>query len=262
MADDKRQFFEEYDGAVSDAAQAVYQQFNGELVRWLELVEHDDRTAAILASLGENLNRAAWIQRYGSPGMLVGDGGSITWPTGKEDRLGAQLDLFRIFARQEWDPIEFSLHALRSATTNLNAMTQNVVRQIFQPMARDLRRYLDQNWTIKPNAQIAPASDRIVRLDHNSDPYREAIESLNRVRDAVAAQNDYADEGDKGQRLAELDASKVLFAAPQVNLSVARALTVRTLKYLGEKFLEGTVHVLVEAALVALVALLGFHLLS
>ena len=59
-------------------------------------------------------------------------------------------------------------------------------------------------------ADTAPASDRRVRLDHNSPPYIELIGALDRLTQAIAALNDYPDLDLKEQQQAELSAGKDL----------------------------------------------------
>ncbi len=257
MATNRHDFFDEYDSLVSDVQQALHQQFAGEVHRWLTLLESTEEISSFVERLGKKLDRDSWAQAYGVRSAGIGSG-SISWPSEKEQRLGAQLDLFRLFARREWDAWQFAVNFLNTGNNNLNVMVGDVSRMIFAPMARDLRRLLDREWG--NSVKLAPAADRVVSLDHNSQMYSEAIASLNRVRDTLAAQNDYDDVADKAQRLSELDASLDLLNAPQARVELFEPLTVRCLKYLGEKFGEGVIHVLVATALVALGALLGIHL--
>jgi len=208
-------------------------------------------------ALGQGLDKEAWIRAYGIGSRGIG-GGNVQWPSLKEERLGAQLDLFRLFAQGKWDAFQFVVNFLNTGKTNLNDMVQDVVHQIFNPMTRDLRRYIIQNWDA-PKA-IAPASDRVVQFDHNSAVYKDAIASLNRVRDAVAESNEYSDLEDKAQRLYELDASNTLLKAGRARVEVLQALTMKCLRYLADKFVEGIVSVVIGTAIIALVTLMGLQL--
>jgi hypothetical protein len=253
MADDKRTYFAEYDSLVADASQSVAQQFGGNTGRWLHFIETTPPTDAVVSALGQNLGRDDWIKCYATTGVAMG-GGNVSLPLEKQPRLGAQLDLMRIFARGEWEPFQLALATMRTGQTNFNALTQLVVRQIFQPLARDLRRYIDENWPAEPTQESN--SERVVRLNHDSDVYREAIESLNTVRDAVARSNSYNDPIDKAQQLAELSASRQLLDAPQVRADAIRSLPLRCLRYLRDRITDGVVSALIEAAIKAILALI------
>lgn len=252
---DKNDFFEEYDALTTDTASALHQQFSSNVQRWLIFVEGTPE--ANVWKLGEHLPKDQWLEKFAKLSSRMG-GGTVNWPMEKEARLGAQLDLFRIFARGEWDAFQFAMNLLRTGTSNLNNITGEVVRHIFSPMARDIRRYANQNWDDTATTNV-PAADRIVKLDHNSSAYADAIESLNKIRDAVAASNEYSDTTDQEQRLAEIAAGKELLNAQTVDAEGFRAVTIRCLKYLSEKFVSGIIGKLAGFALHALGLLFGMH---
>ena len=57
-----------------------------------------------------------------------------------------------------------------------------------------------------------PAADRVVRLDHNAAPYRDAVvEALENLEKALQQANDYPDAEDKDQKIAA-----GIFAASQI----------------------------------------------
>jgi hypothetical protein len=113
--------------------------------------------------------------------------------------------------------------------------------------------------TNPPNPGVAPAADRYVPLNHNSAAYRDAIESLDRVYEAVRRDNGYGelDPEDREQRLRELEAGKTLFQAPRIGVAAAKTLVVATLVYLAAKFGDATIGIAAEAAINAVRALLG-----
>jgi hypothetical protein len=62
-------------------------------------------------------------------------------------------------------------------------MVQEVNDQIFGPMAGDLRRFLIQENDLKEqNSDTVPASDRVVRLDHNQPDYSATMQSVDACR--------------------------------------------------------------------------------
>jgi hypothetical protein len=106
--------------------------------------------------------------------------------------------------------------------------------------------------------QEVPAADRIVPLDHNSPEYREAVNALEEVAEAVRSNNEYANEDpeDRNQRLVELEAAEKLLEAPRVSESAIKIFAIRTLRYLGDKFADHAIGLLAGAAITALLALL------
>jgi hypothetical protein len=99
---------------------------------------------------------------------------------------------------------------------NINANAQAIIEQVFMPMAKELRRYLEAELA-KPEA-TAPASDRVVRLDHNKPEYKEAVESLDKLIKSINETNDYPDIEEKEQRLAEVSAARRLLEATRVRV--------------------------------------------
>jgi len=256
----KSDFFSEYDDLAFDVSRALHRQFPGEVARWIKLLEDVPQARDLTAKLTKHSSKEEWAAAYGVPSRGMG-GGSLRWPLEKEERLTAQLDLFRLFAQNKWDAFQFAVNFVNRGSSNLNDMVQDVVTQIFDPLTRDLRRYIDQNWGRTENG-AAPAADRVVTFDHNSKAYRDAIESLNKVRDAVAHSNEYNDVDDKVQRLSELDASSSLLSATRGRLAVFQELTIKCLTYLAKKFLDNAVSLIIKAALAAFAALLGINILT
>ena len=102
----------------------------------------------------------------------------------------------------------------------------------------------------------APASDRIVELDHNSPPYKEAMSALDEVIEAVdnERKNDF-EEKERVQK--ELQAGKTLLSALRVDGEKIKATLIETLKWLGKKFAEKAIDNLVTIAIAAIFTLIG-----
>ncbi len=105
-----------------------------------------------------------------------------------------------------------------------------------------------------------PASDRVVRIDHNSQEYIKVLSEIDEVAEAARSSNslsvDHADE--LQQRLSELEAGKVLMSAPQTNANYAKELVVNALKWIAEKIMDNLIAVIVGPLMLAFLALLGF----
>jgi|HubBroStandDraft_5_1064220.scaffolds.fasta_scaffold60684_2 hypothetical protein len=259
------EFWDEYDLLADNAASASYKLIPNALKRWLSLLDGELIVSNEIAPLESSADFEKWLADCeATQGSMLGSA-ILAFPIKKEEWLGSHLFLIRKAAADESIAIDIG-HTFLTTENGFDAMVREFQYQVFSPLRVELRRYLERKLASiqapAQNTNTVPASDRVVRLDHNSNTYTEAIQALNRVRDAVAESNEYADQDDKGQRVAELDASLVLLDSPQVRVSVVQTLVIRCLKYLGDKFVEGIVAVLVSAAIAALAAIFGFHLLA
>ena len=105
----------------------------------------------------------------------------------------------------------------------------------------------------------APAADRIVELDHNSPPYKEAMSALDEVIEAVdnERKNDF-EEKERVQK--ELQAGKTLLSALRVDPEKIKATLIKTLKWIGVKFAENAIANLAVKAVKAIAALIGISI--
>ena len=85
-------------------------------------------------------------------------------------------------------------------------------------------------------AKDIPASDRVVTIDHNSEAYSEAVGSLEKLIQSVREINDYPDQEDKEQQLAELSAGRELISAARVRIQAVKVVLERPLRWFMEKF--------------------------
>ena len=105
----------------------------------------------------------------------------------------------------------------------------------------------------------APASDRIVGLDHNGPEYVEAVAALEALIVVVRESNSYrdADEADQERRLAELEAGKVLLKSRWVSKAAVKGALWGTLVYLASKFADAPIGETATTVWGALKRLLG-----
>lgn len=192
---------------------------------------------------------------------MVGSG-SLDWPPETDRRLALQLSLFRAFAADREGVSDFCTKFMY-AGNHYDDMVAEVNDQLFRPMARDLRRLLARELeaavTGGEEAGV-PASDRYVRLDHNSPAYTQTVAALEAVVEAVRRDNEYgsADPDDRDQRIAELEAGKRLLQEVRVRVDAAHALFVGTLGYLAVKFADAAIGNMANEALNWVRVLLGF----
>lgn len=105
----------------------------------------------------------------------------------------------------------------------------------------------------------APASDRVVGLDHNRPGYVEAMATLDALIVVVRDSNSYreSDEADQERRLAELEAGKTLLKSRWVSRETVKAALWGTLVYLASKFADAPIGEAAATAWAALKRLLG-----
>lgn len=100
---------------------------------------------------------------------------------------------------------------------------------------------------------VAPASDRVVRIDHNSRDYTQAIREIDELEHQLRGWNEYPDSEDKEQQLAELEASKSLLRSVRVRVEALFAIVFKALTYIAKKFTDHAI----GAAAKGVLALIG-----
>lgn len=82
----------------------------------------------------------------------------------------------------------------------------------------------------------APASDRYVELDHNAQPYKDAVAALDSAISSVAGDNGYGDRDpeDKAYRLQILGFGRKLLDGARIAVNDVKSLLIGTLEYLAK----------------------------
>ena len=180
--------------------------------------------AIVVEQLQRGLDFLAWFSDIAKGGVTTAGTGVLNWPDGTEKRLGMKLLLFRAIAKGDVDAAELQIILPAQPGTNINANSQAFVQQVFMPMARVFLRAEDR---YKASATVPlPAADDCVRLDHNSQPYRELVEALGNLERVLTEANDYPDAEDKEQRIAEVSAARRLLASAKVRVAAVAGLLV------------------------------------
>jgi len=268
VADAKQRFFSEYDSIANDVAGSMHQFFAENLQRWLDLIDETPEASNVVSAIEEKLDLDAWLKKYTISSHGIG-GGQVKWPADRAARLGAQLCLFRAFARGNVEAYTFAMNFIRTQATNINDMTTVVVRQVFIPMVNDLKRYIDLEWpTIEERraltekfavsaAHSIPASDRNVPIDHNSTAYIEVVAALDRVASAIREANYYPDENDKEQKQTEISAGQALLKSHRVDVRKLMIVVGSALREFIDKFRDTALGHIASTAWDALASLFG-----
>jgi hypothetical protein len=250
-------FIDEFDRISSDVKNANNATFGTNLGRWFELLDEDQFASRTIRNLTINTDFDTWYaERIATMGGMVGSA-NLSWPSGKRNLLAMQLALFRAFKDGKTDPTTFH-HYFFGGTGRFDEMVQEVNDQIFGPMAGDLRRFLIQENDLKEqNSDTVPASDRMVRLDHNQPDYSATMQSVDALDAAIRETNDYDDLEDKDQRIAEISAGRRLLQASRVRIIALRSTLGAALIWLIEKFAGGIIGQIAKTTWDALSALIG-----
>jgi len=259
MPDQLEDLFDEYDSLTADVARSRYEFFTTSLKRWFSFLDSASQFARIvLQQLDAGIEFKPWYQRCAQTGGSMVGSAKLDWPSDSRKYLGLRLALCRAFAQGDISLYDFASTFLYREN-DFDVMASDVISQIFTPMSGELRRYLKRELArqISEVTYVAPASDRVVRLDHNSAEYRDASDALARVERAVQEANDYEDAEDKEQRVAELSAGQRLLQSARVRVDAVVTVLKPTLTYLTRQFADKAIGILAGAALLALARLLG-----
>jgi hypothetical protein len=246
-----------YDDLTGEAERSSEQFLPDHLENWFALVDETPDVREIVRGLesGVFMDFIRWPQKY-SGAIPTNEDAEFRWPSGRPKRLGIQLSMFREVSKRHLDARTLGQRGISGSKAENGA--RELVDHVFSPMARDLRRLLERELGDKPDDAI-PAADRVVRLDHNSAPYNEAIVALDALEKALAEANDYpGDVEEKEERIAEVSATRRLFKAVWVRIEAVVALLKPLVGQFGTKLKEGLIGAAVKAVMTALGTLMGY----
>jgi hypothetical protein len=174
-------FLQEYDDLVSSVPNATHQFYASNLANWFALIDETSPSSKIVASLEALSDFDAWYDDLNLRRQSSGMGGSpLNLPDDKNAAIGTLLTLFRRMSLDSISAFQFAHGFLPSGSRNVNDDLRHMSQQLFQPMARNLRRrraQLSDENVVEITFNI-PASDRTVPIDHNAADYAKAIDEL------------------------------------------------------------------------------------
>ena len=254
---DVDEFFAEYDAATEDVFASLYQFFDTNLENWFSVIESEDRTKAVLESLEGLVNFDEWYAEAAeTQGSMVGSG-TLSWPKDQRTGLAMRLSLLRAFEQGKIEVPDFC-SAFLYTDNKFDSMVNAVADQIFRPTARLLRKELVKSLSQKAVEDGAPASDRVVSLDHNSKPYRDMIESIESALVRVRESNSFPDYDEKMRLIAEIAAGKTLVEQKQTRTNAIWHTLRAALVAIAKKTADKIVEVAIVGALAAVAAVFGF----
>jgi hypothetical protein len=251
VSGDFANFRSNYDFYTDEVMQSRVQFMAEHLANWFRTLDTTSTVAPIVQRLQSGLDFQKWKQEQEAAAR--GMGGDLTWPKDPEQRLGMKLLLFRAAADADSaDGIAwFGFQFIPASDSDINNAARRFVEQVFGPMARELRKYLEDR------ISGAPAADRIVPLNHNQPAYQEAMEALEKLEKAIVEANDYPDAEDKDQRVAEVSATRRLLQSARVRVGAVMGIIVSTVTYLAAHFVGTAIDTASGTVIEKLTALLG-----
>lgn len=235
-------FLEDYDAAAEDVIRSNYRNYPDNLQRWFYVLGNDPVSSHVALDLENSVDAQKWFDEA-MAAQRATRRGELNWPLQASERLGIQLSLFRSFADRKIDAAQFGKIFFYRRGNDFHAVVGNINDQVFAPLARDLRRHILRVATSIPDtAAEVPASDRRVRLDHNSQPYRDVIDALDRLTEALRRANDYDDPEDREEKLAELSAGRKLLEAARVRLAPVANVLAAPIRALTTRFATGLIN--------------------
>lgn len=155
------------------------------------------------------------------------------------------------------NPEEIAFNYFYSGDNNINSTVQEMASNLFEPHARELRRFFEAVVEDNdPEELFLPASDRTVSLDHNSEAFEKTLAALADIARAVKDSNQI-DPEDKARVVAEISASEGLLRAPKTRVAAVMSVGGAALLWLSNSFANGIVGTLAGSAFEALKLLFG-----
>jgi hypothetical protein len=243
-----------YDELTVELARSRDQFISDHLNNWFALLDETPAVHEVVSGLERAvfLDALSWIDSIKRP---KSGGTAPVFPIDRDKRLGMQLAVFREIANRSLLAGDFAkAFIIHADSDNLG---KDAIDQVFLPMARILRHRLETALSENEPPSI-PASDRTVSLNHNSAPFKETDDALEALETALVQANDYPDEDDREQRIAEVSAMRRLIKAVRVRLVPVIELARPTLTYLTKQFANASIGKLASMAAGALGKLLGW----
>jgi hypothetical protein len=252
MSGDFANFRSTYDFYTDEVMRAHVQFLPDHLVNWFRTLDTTSSVAPIVQELQSGLDFKKWRQEQEAAGHSMG--GNLVWPSDPEKQLGMKLLLFRSAAEaQSADLISwFGFVFIPSSDRSIDAAARRFVDQVFGPMARQLRRYLEER------ASAVPASDRTVALTHNSQQYIETMEAAEGLETVIQQANDFPDVEEQEQRVAEVSAVRRLLQAAQVRVEPIVSLLKPLAEQVKTKLRDTVIGMAITKFLALLGALIGY----
>ncbi len=247
-------FFDDYDDSSNDVENSTYQTFEGNLQRWLNIIDESAIAGALITSLTNSVELKPWLNKQmPSIGGMVGSG-KIEWPKSQREYLAIRVAIFRGFLNDQINLIDFALHFFSSGSTQYDDLVRELNTQLFSNTARDLKKLLERTVRDVSAGDLALASDRIVLRSDNSIQFDLIEDNTNEVLQRINDSNVLAALEDKERLIAEIATGRDLIKKNRIRWGAIKNTILASLKYLLTKVAGTTLEISIQK-LIALIAL-------
>lgn len=247
-------FHASYAELVRDVETARHQFVAGRLQEWFALLDETPDISRIIVGFQAGLDFDSWFKESKSTEKGMAGSAEFKWPDSREKRIGMQLLLFRAIAEGKLEAWRVG-HTFTYSRNNLDDNSHALVEQVFSPLAGDLMRQINRE--LERVRDGIPASDRIVPIDHNDDRTLAVTKELDALSEVLTEANDYPDNEEKGQRIAEVAAARRLLDAARVRVQALVELLRPLVAQYANGVKDNLVTLAVSATVAALIALFG-----
>lgn len=250
-------FLNEYDDATSDVVTSRAATIDTNLERWFEVLEDDPVVLKIIQELERRVDFQNWYEK--ETARNTGMGGDLRWPSGRENRIAMQILAFRAMQQEKPDLLNFHHEFMASSSNQLDTIVYDVTSQVFQPMARDLRKHIERVYDSEIGVEefAIPASDRTVTIAHNSEDHAVVIEQLDQLEELISTANDFSNVEERDQCAAETSATRRLLNSARVRVDALISLCYRGLLYIAKKYADVAIGLIAASTLALIGKLTG-----
>jgi len=155
--------------------------------------------------------------------------------------------------------IRFVENQLSKKESYLSFLKRGIFVEAPEKLGEPVKAYIDLQVIETDSNNNAPASDRMVSINHNSAEYQQTETALTELMDKIRSNNEFNERepNQRNQVLAELRAAQELIKADQVSTRKVDALVTGTFIYLIEKFADAPIGELASSTWALLKALIG-----
>ena len=240
-------FRSSYDFYTDEVERSSAAFLHDHLRNWFRTLDTTRDIAPLIDDLQAGLDFDDWNNKREVRARL--GSAALEWPDDPQKALGMKLLLFRSVAspgggeRIAW----MGRIYIPSRATGITPDARRFIEQVFGPMARELRRYLESN------VGSIPAADRTVTLKHNSAEYQETVEAGAQLERGIIEANDFESVEERDRLVAEVSAVRRLLQATRIRV----AAVVELLRPLVEQTRAKLKDRLLGMAVAKFIALLG-----
>ncbi len=220
-----------YDDLTTDVLAAEGNFVTEQLTNWFEHLDTTPWARTVVQRLQSDHDIKAFLDDDSN--TTDGMGAELIWPKDRDKRLGLRVLLFREISEGRIDLGNFAINNTY-VKGGVDVSVRKLLDQIFSPTCKELRRHLE---AAAASAESVPASDRVVRLDHNSSRYKEITEALEGFEKAIRETNAaYNDPELREEHIAEVSAARRLLQPVRVNVSIVHALVIGVATFVATAF--------------------------